>query len=127
MYVSVEVLDFRLDCVEGTGSSDVIDDNLVLDFILPMTCCSWYIGSDRFHNSQTVGFQDREGRSIVLGNKFDLVVGGQLCGGNKGFLIAELIVLYILYLNKINHTRRICGNTTLFKTLFPEHYLKKFL
>ena len=86
MYARVEVLDFRLHCVEGTGSRDVVDDNLVPDFILPQTGCCRYVGSDGFLNDKAVGFEDRNGRSIVFGDKLNVVVGGELYGGNKRFL-----------------------------------------
>jgi len=33
-----------------------------------------------------VGFEDREGRSIVIGDKLDIVVGGELFDGNKRLL-----------------------------------------
>jgi len=80
------VLDFRLDGVEGTGSMDAVDDNLVPDFILPKTRSCRNIGSHRFINGQAVGFEDSEGRSIVFGDMLDIVVGGELYGGNKRLL-----------------------------------------
>ena len=31
----IEVLNFRLDCIEGAGGRNAVDDNLVPDFIFP--------------------------------------------------------------------------------------------
>ena len=39
MGARVEVLDFRLNCREGTGGGDAVDDNLMPDFILPDASC----------------------------------------------------------------------------------------
>jgi len=82
----VEVLDFRLDSVEGTGSGNAMDDNLVPDFILPKAGCCRYGCSDGFLNGRAVGFEDREGGGVVFGDKLDVVVCGELYGGNKRFL-----------------------------------------
>jgi len=79
----VEVLDFRLDSVEGTGSGNAMDDNLVPDFILPKFSCCRYGGSDGFLNCRAVRFEDREGRSIVFGDNFDVMVGSELYSSNK--------------------------------------------
>jgi len=86
VYARVEVLDFRLDSVEGAGSRDAVDDNLVADYILPKSCCCWYIGSYGFLNGRAVGFEDREGWSMVFGDKLDVVVGSELYGRNKRLL-----------------------------------------
>ena len=83
VYARVEVLDCRLDNVEGSGSRDAVDDNLVPDFILPKTVCCRYIGSDGFLNGKEVAPEDQEGRSIVFGYNLDIVVGGELYSGNK--------------------------------------------
>ena len=98
----VEVLDFRLDSVEGTGSGNARDDNLVPDFILPKAGCCRYGCSDGFLNGRAVGFEDREGGGVVFGDKLDVVVCSELYGGNKSFLncrvdgIASLVRLLVL-------------------------------
>ena len=66
MYARVEVLDFRLDCVEGTGSRDAVDDNLVPDFILPKIGCCRYIGSDSFLNCKVVGLRTERAAVLAL-------------------------------------------------------------
>jgi len=66
----VEVLDFRLDSGKGTGGRNAVDDNLVPDCILPKSSCCRYGGSYGFLNGRAVRFEDREGRSIVFGDKF---------------------------------------------------------
>jgi len=86
MYASVKVLGFRLDYLEGTGSRDAIDNNLLPDFILPKTSCCSYVASEGFLNGQVVGFKDRDGSSIVIGDKLDFVVGGKLYSSNKRLL-----------------------------------------
>ena len=53
----VEVLVFRLDWIEGTGSRDTVDDNLMPDFILPNTGSWRDIGSNGIHNGKAVGFE----------------------------------------------------------------------
>ena len=85
MYASVELLEFRLGCVEGTGSRDAMDDNLVPDFILPKTGCCRYVGSDGFINGKAVDFEDRDHSCIciVFGDKHDGAVGCELYGGNE--------------------------------------------
>jgi len=82
----VEVLDFRLDSVEGTGSGNAMDDNLVPYFILSEASCCRYGCSDGFLNGRVVGFEDREGGGVVFGNKLDVVVCSELYGSNKRFL-----------------------------------------
>jgi len=82
----VEVLEFRLDGVEGTGSGNAMDDNLGPDFILPKAGCCRYGFSDSFLNGRAVGFEDRECGGVVFGDKLDVVVCGELYGGNKRFL-----------------------------------------
>jgi len=82
----VEVLDFRLDSVEGTGSGNARDDKLVPDFILPMAGCCRYGGSDACLNARAVGFEHRDGGGVVFSDKLDVVVCGELYGGNKRFL-----------------------------------------
>ena len=82
----VEILDFSLDTAEGSRGKNSMDDNLVPDFILPKTGCCRYGGSDGFLNGRAVRFEDREGRSVVFGNKFDVMVGGELYRSNKRFL-----------------------------------------
>ena len=86
MYARGKDLEFRLDSVEGNESTDAVDDNLVPDFILPRTGCCSYVGSDSFLNGKAVSFEDRDGRSIVFGNKLDVVVGGELYSGHKRLL-----------------------------------------
>jgi len=63
-----------------------VDDYLVPDFILPKSSCCRYIGSDGFLNGKAMGFENRESRCIVLSDKLDVVVGGELYGGNKRLL-----------------------------------------
>jgi len=82
----VEFLDFRLDSGKGTGGSNVMVDNLVPDFILPTSGCCRYDGSDDFLNGKVVRLEDREGRTIVFGDKFDVMVGGELYSSNKRLL-----------------------------------------
>jgi len=86
VYARVKVLDFRLDCVVETRSSDAMDDNLVSDFIVLKIGCLRYGGGDDFLNGKAVGLEDREGRSIVFGNKLDVVIGGELYGSNERLL-----------------------------------------
>ena len=86
MDIRVEVLDFRLDSAKGTGSWNAIDNNLVPDFILPKAGCYRYGCTDGFLNGRVVGFEDREGGGVVFGDKLDIVVCGELYGGNKRFL-----------------------------------------
>ena len=81
----VEVLDFRLDSVEGTWSGNAMDDNLVPDLIFPKAGCGRYGCSDGFLNGRAVGFEDREGGGVVFGDELDVVVCGELYGGNKRF------------------------------------------
>jgi len=78
----VEVLDFRLDSVEGTGSGNAMNDDLVPDFILAKAGCCWYGCSDGFLNGRAVGFEDREGGGVVFGDKLDVVVCGELYCSN---------------------------------------------
>jgi len=89
----VEVLDFRLHSVEGTGSGNAIDDNLVPDFILPKAGCCRYGCSHGFLNGRAVGFEDREGRvfSLVISLMLWFVVNSMVA--IRGFLIAELMAL----------------------------------
>ena len=82
----VEVLDFRLDSSKETGGRNARDDNIVPDFILPKSSCSRYGGSDVFLNGRTVRFEDREGSSIVFGDRFDVMVGSKLNSSNKRLL-----------------------------------------
>jgi len=82
----VEILDFRLDSVEGTGSGNAVDNKLVTDCILPKAGCCRYGCSEGFLNCRAVGFEDREGRGVVFGDKLDVVVCGEHYGGNKRFL-----------------------------------------
>jgi len=82
----VEVLNFRLDTGKRTGGMKAMEDNLVPDFLLPETSCYRYDGSDGFLNGRAVGFEDREGRSIVFGDKFDVKVGSELYSINKRLL-----------------------------------------
>jgi len=82
----VEVLDFRLDSVEGTGSGNAMDKNLVPDFILPKAGCCRYGCSDGFLSGGVVDFEDREGGGVVFGDKLDVVVCGELYGGKKRLL-----------------------------------------
>jgi len=89
----VEVLDFRQESVEGSGSRNAMDNNLVPGFILPKPGCCRYGCSDGLLNARTVGFEHREGGGVVFGDKLDVVVCGELYGGNKGFVIAELMAL----------------------------------
>jgi len=78
----VEVLDFRLDSGKGTGGRNAVDDNLVPDFIGPKSgCCRYGV-----LNGRVVRFEDREGRSIVFGDKFDVMVGSELYSSNKRIL-----------------------------------------
>ena len=63
-----------------------MDHNLVPDFILPKTGGCRYSGSDGFLNGRAVRFEDREGRSIVFGDKFDHMVGSELYSSNKRLL-----------------------------------------
>ena len=79
-------MDLRLDSVEGTGSWDAVDDDFMPDLIIPKTSGGGYGGSDGFLNGRAVSFEDREGRSVVFSDKFDIVVGGELYCGNKWFL-----------------------------------------
>jgi len=60
-----------------------MDDDLVPDFILPKSGCCRYGGSDGFLNGRAVRFKDREGRSIIFGDKFDVMVRSQLYSSNK--------------------------------------------
>ena len=86
MDTRVEVLDFRLDSMEGTGSGNAMDDNIVPDFILSKAGCCRYSCSNGFLNGRAVGLEDREGRGVVFGDKLYVVVGGDLYGRNKRFL-----------------------------------------
>ena len=86
MDTRVEVLDFRLDSFEGTSSGNAMDDNLVPDFILSKTGCCRYGCSNGFLNGRLVGFEDRDGTGVVFGDKLDVVVCGELYGGNKRVL-----------------------------------------
>jgi len=79
-------LDFRLDSGKGTGGRNTVDDNLVPDFILSKSSCGRYGGSDGFLNGRAVRFEDREGRSIVFGDKFDVMVGSELYSSNRRLL-----------------------------------------
>jgi len=82
----VEVLDFRLNSVAGTGSGNAMDDKGMPDFILPKAGCCRYGCSDGFLNCRAVGFEDREGGGVVFGDKLEVVLWGELYGGNKRFL-----------------------------------------
>jgi len=82
----IEVLNFRLDSGKGTTGRNAVDDNLVPDFILPKSGCCTYGGSDGFFNGRVGRFEDREGRSIVFGDKFDVMVGIELYSSNKRLL-----------------------------------------
>ena len=86
MDARVEVFDFRLESGKGTGGRNTVDNNIVPDFILPKTGYCRYIGSDGFLNGRAVRFEDREGRSIVFGDKFDVMVGSELYSSNKRLL-----------------------------------------
>ena len=86
MDARVEVLGFRLDSGKGTRGPNAMDNNLVPDFILPKTGCCKYGVSDGFLNGRAVRFEDREGRSIVFGDKFDVMVGSELYSRNKRLL-----------------------------------------
>jgi len=79
----VEVLDFGLNSGKGTGGRNAMDDNLVSDFILPKSGCTRYDRSDGFRNGRTVRFEDRKGRSIVFGDKFDVMVHSKLNSSHK--------------------------------------------
>ena len=83
MYARVEVLDFRQDSGKGTGGRNAVDNNLVPDFILPKTGCCRYCGSDGFLNDSAVRSEDREGTSVVFGDRFHVMVGNQLYSSNK--------------------------------------------
>ena len=89
MDTRVEVLDFRLDSGKGTGGRNAVDDNLVPDFILPKSRCCRYGGSDGFLNGRAVRFEDRDGWSIVFGDKFDVIVSSELYSNNKRLLDAR--------------------------------------
>ena len=82
----VEVLDFRLASSKGSIGRNAVDYNLVADFILPKTGCCRYSGSDGFLNGSVVRFEDREGMSIVFGDKFDVMVGSELYSSNNRLL-----------------------------------------
>jgi len=82
----VEVLDFRLDSGKGSGGRNAVGDNLVPDIILSKTGCCRYGGSNGFLNSRLVRFEDREGRSIVFVDRFDVMVGSELYSSNKRLL-----------------------------------------
>jgi len=82
----VQVLDFRLDSGKGTGGRNTMDNNLVPDFILLKTGCCSYSGSDSFLNGTPVSFDDRECRSIVFSDRFDVVVGSEVHSSNKRLL-----------------------------------------
>ena len=86
MDTRVEVLDFRLDSVEETGSGNAMDDKIVPDFVLPKAGCCRYGCSDSFLHGRAVGFEDREGSGVVLGDELDVVVCGELYSSNKRFL-----------------------------------------
>jgi len=79
----VDVLNLRQDSVEGTGSGNAMDDNLVPDFILPKTGCCRYRCSDGFLNGSVVEFEDREGGGVVFSDKLDLVVCGEVYASAK--------------------------------------------
>ena len=82
----VEVLNFRLDSVKGAGGRNAVNDDLMSDLIIPKTSSGRYGCSDGFLNGRAVSFEDREGRSIVFGNKLDVVTGGELYCSNKSLL-----------------------------------------
>jgi len=82
----VQVLDFRLDRDTGTEGRNAMDYHLVPDFILPKTSCCMYGGSDGFLNGRAVRFEDREGRGIVFGQEFDVMVGSEVLSSNKRLL-----------------------------------------
>ena len=63
-----------------------MNDDLVPDLIIPKTSGRGYGGSDGFLNGRALSFEDREGRSIVFGDKFDVVTGGELYCSNKWLL-----------------------------------------
>jgi len=72
--------------VEGTGSGNAMDDNLVPDFLLPKAGSFRYGCSDGFLTGRAVGLEDTEGGGVVSDDKLDVVVCGELYGGNKRFL-----------------------------------------
>ena len=76
-------MDFRLESVEGAGGSNPVGDDLMPDLIISKTSGGGYSGSDGFLNGRVVSFEDREGRSIVFGDKLDVVTGGELYCSNK--------------------------------------------
>jgi len=86
MDARVEVLDFRLDSGKGNGGRNAVDDNLVPDCILTKTGYCRYGGSDGFLNGRAMRFEDREGRSIVFSDKFDVMVGSEHYSSNKRLL-----------------------------------------
>ena len=86
VHARVEVLDFRLDSGTGSRGRNAVDDTLVPDFILPKSSCCRYGGSDGFLNGRAVRFEDREGRSIVFGDKFDVMVGSERYSSKRRFL-----------------------------------------
>ena len=86
MDTSVEVSHFRLDSGKGTGGRNAMDDNLVPDLILPKSGCCMYSGCDGFLNGSAVRFEDREGRSIVFADRFDVMVCSELYSSNKRLL-----------------------------------------
>ena len=98
MYARVEVFDFRLDCVEGTGSMDAMDDNLVPDFILRKTSSCKDGGSEASSMARQWALRtERAGvLSLVISLTWWLVVKSMVA--IRGFLIAELIPLPIVRL-----------------------------
>jgi hypothetical protein len=94
----VEVLDFRLDGVKGTGSGDAVDDDLVPDLILPKANCCWYMGSDGFLNGKRYDLRTEVAGvlSLVIRRMLWLVVNSMVA--ISGFLIAELIVFLMVRL-----------------------------
>jgi len=82
----VEVLDFRLDSGKGTGCRNAVNDDIVPDFICPKSSCCRYGCSDGILNGRAVGFENREGWSIVFGDKFDVMIGSKLYSSNKRLL-----------------------------------------
>jgi len=81
-----EVLNLRLDRVEGTGSRNRMDNNLMPDLKLRKASCCKYGCSDSFLDSRVVGVEQIEGMSIVLGDKLDVEIGKELYDDNKRFL-----------------------------------------
>ena len=84
-----------------------MNDDLMPGLIIPKTSGRGYGGSDGFLNGRAVSFEDREGRSIVFGDKLDVVTGCELYCSNMWLLNCR--VDSIAYGEVVGIVRKCCA------------------